>query len=120
MEAKFFIKGPKKSNQSSNLTSQRMVTESRFMTLLLFMVHSVTDYKITFKAPILKFSVIVLYDASNNWEKIIIFRNGELTKVRVQRLQLFIQIYPHLMKTCINTTHIGLSIIFLTTQKSAF
>ena len=34
MEAKFFIKGPKKSNQSSNLTSQRMVTESRFMTLL--------------------------------------------------------------------------------------
>ena len=35
MEAKFFIKGPKKSNQSSNLTSQRMVTESRFMTLLL-------------------------------------------------------------------------------------
>ena len=35
MEAKFFIKGPKMSNQSSNLTSQRMVTESRFMTLLL-------------------------------------------------------------------------------------
>ena len=35
MEAKFFTKGPKKSNQSSNLTSQRMVTESRFMTLLL-------------------------------------------------------------------------------------
>ena len=35
MEAKFFIKGPKKSNQSSNLTSQRMVTESRFMTLLI-------------------------------------------------------------------------------------
>ena len=34
MEAKFFIKGPKMSNQSSNLTSQRMVTESRFMTLL--------------------------------------------------------------------------------------
>ena len=34
MEAKFFIKGPKKSNQSSNLTSQRMVTESRFMTQL--------------------------------------------------------------------------------------
>ena len=34
MEANFFIKGPKKSNQSSNLTSQRMVTESRFMTLL--------------------------------------------------------------------------------------
>ena len=32
MKAKFFIKGPKKSNQSSNLTSQRMVTESRFMT----------------------------------------------------------------------------------------
>ena len=34
MEAKFFIMGPKMSNQSSNLTSQRMVTESRFMTLL--------------------------------------------------------------------------------------
>ena len=34
MEAKFFIKGPKKSNQASNLTSQRMVTESRFMTQL--------------------------------------------------------------------------------------
>ena len=34
MEAKFCIKGPKKSNQASNLTSQRMVTESRFMTLL--------------------------------------------------------------------------------------
>ena len=33
------------------------------------MVHSVTDYKITVRAPILKFSVIVLYDASNNWEK---------------------------------------------------
>ena len=41
MEAKFFIKGPKKSNQSSNLTSQRMVTESRFMTLLV--VHLVPD-----------------------------------------------------------------------------
>ena len=35
MEAKFFIKGPKKSNQVSNLTSQRMVTESRFMTQLI-------------------------------------------------------------------------------------
>ena len=35
MEAKFFLKGPKKSNQSSNLTSQRMVTESRFMTQLI-------------------------------------------------------------------------------------
>ena len=35
MEAKFFIKGPKKSNQASNLTSQRMVTESRFMTQLI-------------------------------------------------------------------------------------
>ena len=34
MEAKFLIKGPKKSNQASNLTSQRMVTESRFMTQL--------------------------------------------------------------------------------------
>ena len=34
MEAKFVTKGPKKSNQSSNLTSQRMVTESRFMTHL--------------------------------------------------------------------------------------
>ena len=38
MEAKFFIKGPKKSNQSSNLTSQRMVTESRFVTLLYLFV----------------------------------------------------------------------------------
>ena len=38
MEAKFFIKGPKKSNRSSNLTSQRMVTESRFMTQLLWEV----------------------------------------------------------------------------------
>ena len=34
MEAKFLIKGPMKSNQASNLTSQRMVTESRFMTQL--------------------------------------------------------------------------------------
>ena len=34
MEAKFFIKGPKKSNHDTNLTSQRMVTESRFITLL--------------------------------------------------------------------------------------
>ena len=34
MEAEFLTKGPKKSNQASNLTSQRMVTESRFMTLL--------------------------------------------------------------------------------------
>ena len=34
MEATFLIKGPKKSNQASNLTSHRMVTESRFMTLL--------------------------------------------------------------------------------------
>ena len=33
MEAKFLTKGPKKSNQASNLTSQRMVTESRFITL---------------------------------------------------------------------------------------
>ena len=33
----FFIKGPKKSNQVSNLTSQRMVTESGFMTLLVGM-----------------------------------------------------------------------------------
>ena len=47
------------------------------------MVHSVTDYKITVRVPILKFSEIVLYNASNNWEKIIIFRNGELTRVRV-------------------------------------
>ena len=31
------------------------------------MVHSVTDYKITVRAPILKFSEIVLYNASNNW-----------------------------------------------------
>ena len=35
MEAKFLTKGPKKSNQASNLTSQRMVTESRFMTQLI-------------------------------------------------------------------------------------
>ena len=35
MEAKFSMKGPKKSNQSSNLTSQRMVTESGFMTQLI-------------------------------------------------------------------------------------
>ena len=34
MEAKFFLKGSKKSNQSSNLTSQRMVTEVMFLTLL--------------------------------------------------------------------------------------
>ena len=36
MEAKIciYIKGPNKSNQASNLTSQRMVTESRFMILL--------------------------------------------------------------------------------------
>ena len=38
MEAKFFIKGPKMSNQASNLTSQRMVTESRFMTLLSYQI----------------------------------------------------------------------------------
>ena len=56
----------------------------------LFMVHSVSDYKITIRVPILKFSVIVLYDASIIGKKIIIFRNGELTRVRVQRLQLFI------------------------------
>ena len=34
MKAKFLINGPKKSNQASNLTSQRVVTESKFMTLL--------------------------------------------------------------------------------------
>ena len=34
MEANLFIKGLLKSNQSSNLTSQRMVTELRFLTLL--------------------------------------------------------------------------------------
>ena len=32
MEAKFVVKGPKNSNQSSNLTSRRMVTEVLFMT----------------------------------------------------------------------------------------
>ena len=35
MEANLFIKGLMRSNQSSNLTSQRMVTELRFLTLLL-------------------------------------------------------------------------------------
>ena len=34
MEANYFIESPKKSNQSSNLTSQRMVTELRCLTLL--------------------------------------------------------------------------------------
>ena len=46
MEAKFFIKGPKKSNQSSNLTSQRMVTESRsnnFITNLMICNETVTE-----------------------------------------------------------------------------
>jgi len=38
MEADFFIKSPKKSNQSSNLTSQRMVTELRCLTLLLVLL----------------------------------------------------------------------------------
>ena len=43
MEAKFLIKGPKKSNQASNLTSQRMVTESRFMTQLLLIQYESTE-----------------------------------------------------------------------------
>ena len=87
----------------------------------LFVVHSVTDYKITVRVPILKFSVIVLYDASNNWEKNYNFQKGRTDQGQGSKdFNFLFQIYPHLMKTSINTAHIGLSIIFLTTQKSVF
>ena len=53
------------------------------------MVHSVTDYKITVRVPILKFSEIVLYNAINNREKNYNFQKWRTDKGQVPKTSTF-------------------------------